>query len=585
MSNSGFLWTDAGLAASSVATPDGPFIHIQSFRLGSGVGYNPTRSQTALQGSTLYTGTAATYTVVDANTLDVVLSVPINVGDFGFGEIGLYDNGNVLLAICVFSQLQEKIRAVGTQAGNRYRVHARLKLQQAPAICIVEVSSPMAMLEVPSWTALFPPLDQLNDANAVIVHESNSSGDSIVVVRDADLEWAILGYHKVFEGATTDTGASATVNTLINPGLAAQYFALPQTDSRYLIKFSTGDIRKITSQTSVDRVTWTPDLAYTPTGTVTVWKDDGLFGSEGVRIAGLSDYNTLTADFNRFWSTPSGVYSSTNAGIDQTPLPTLTTQPTLTDWTTFANKLRSLMRLQNYTTAQISKILDNLWIYYPEGSGGAGLSTLTRQFQSIYDTVTSTLDTTRNSIALSWLETSVISSLSRSRTAPWLTNVVLDFTVSQPSENRRIGIANAGGALTITGTSGSETAFFAGWHTLFQQIGSVVVDRGTTYSSNGVGTPSAFGLLSMDGVLRTLYTHSYLISSLSSTATYTLAGQISGSGVMTFKLTLSVSGSPYSFPDPGSVNISMSARRPLTSLISTPAFDYYSGAILGTSTF
>lgn len=585
MSNSGFLLTDAGLAQASVASPTGPKIVIQSFRLASGSGYNPARSQTSLQGTVLYTGTPNTYTVVDGDTIDVVLGVPINVGDFEFGEIGLYDPSNVLLAVCVFTNLQEKIRAVGNQSGNRYRIHSRIKLAQAPAICVVEVINSMTLLEVPNWQSLFPPVDQLNDANAIIVHEQNASGNSILVVREADQEWAIVSYGKIFTGATTDGGASATVDTFIHPSLATTAFNLPQSGSRYAIKFSTGDIRRIASQSGSDRVTWTPALGYVPTGTITIWEDDSTLRAD-IPIANLFDYNDLAADFNRFWSTPTGTYSATNAGINQVAIPLLVSSPTLADWTLLSTSLRKLMTLQNYSVANVNKILDKAWVINTSDNGQDGMYVLLQQFGQLYNTIETSLDTTRNTVALTSLESAAVASLARARTLPWTTPIVYDFTISAAgSEDTRLGLANAGGALTITGTSGTQTNFFTGWRTLFLNVGSIVVDRGTTYSSNGVGTGAAFGMANMDNTLRVLYTYSYVIGSISATATYKLEGRTSGSGVYTFKLTFSMTGSPYGSPDPGTMSIAMTARRPVTSLINNPAFGYYTGTQVGTSTF
>jgi hypothetical protein len=584
MSNSGFLFTDAGLAQASLASPTGPKIVIQSFRVGGGYGYNPSRSQTSLQGSVLYTGVPSTYTIVDNDTIDVVLPIDINIGDFMFGEIGLYDPSNVLLAVCVFSNLQEKIRAVGTQSGNRYRIHARLKLAQAPAICVVQVSDPMTLLEVPGWTSLFPPVDQLDDANAAIVHESNYSGDSILVIRDSDTEWAVVGYRKLFSANTTDGGCVMTTSGFTHPSLDATKYNLPESTSRYIIKFSTGDIRRISSSSGANELTWTGTLGYTPSGAFSVWEDEGACCE--IPLATMRDYNKLAADFNRFWSVPSGTYSATNAGINQVAIPTLTSRPMLSDWTLLSSSLRKLMTLQNYSTTQINQILDDSWIVDPSNQNGIGMYLSMQNFGYIVNAIESNLDGSRNNVNLSYLETATVAALNRSRTLPFSTTVYYDFTASEPDENTRLGLANGGGALTITGTSNNASSFFTGWQTLFTNVGSIVVDRGTTYASNtGVGAGSSYGVANMDSTLRQLYTYSYTIAALSSTATWKLEGKTIGGGAYQFRLTFAMTGSPYSVATPGSMSIAVTARRPVTTLINNPAFAYYSGVQLGTSTF
>jgi hypothetical protein len=188
-------------------------------------------------------------------------------------------------------------------------------------------------------------------------------------------------------------------------------------------------------------------------------------------------------------------------------------------------------------------------------------------------------------VAVPQLESAVIAALSKSRTLPWLTNVEYDFKCSEPSENIRKGLANAGGMITITPVSGTQTTFFSAWNTLFNQIGSIVVDRGTTVSSNSFGTGSAFGVANIDGTLRTIYSASRVDATLSATLTLTLKAQTDGVGGYTFNLILAFSGSAYATPDPGTMSVSVSARRPLTTLINNPAFAYYTGTQLGTSTF
>ena len=585
MSNSGFLWTDPGLASVTTANPGGPYVHVASFRLGSAFGYTPSRSQTSLHGTVLYTGVPATYTVVADDTIDVILGVEVNIGDFSFGEVGLYDDANVLIATCVFDSLQEKVRAVGNQAGNRYRIHARLKLAQAPAVCVVQVSNGLSLLELPAWQNLAAPVDQLNNANAVIVHEKNVSGNSVLLYREGDFEWSPVGYVKIFSGNFSDAGSSATTTTATASLLSAVSIKLPRTDSRYLIKFSNGLVRRLSSQSSATQVTWTPGLGLAPTGAFTIWEDIASRTNVLIPIANMSDYNALAVSFNRYWSTPSGAYSATNAGINQVAIPLLSQAPTLSDWTLISSSLRKLLTLQNYFAVDLNKAIDNAWVLDPTNQTTDGLYVLNRKFGAMYDLINTSLDASRNTVAFPQLESAVVPSLARSRTLPWLTSVVYDFTVDQSDENTRLGLANAGGTISITGASGNQSTFFTGWATLYSQIGSIFIDRGTTTSTNAAGTASAFGMANMDATLRQLYTHSFVITALSSTATLLLQGQTIGNGKYQFKLTLSMSGSPYSVATAGTMSISVSARRPLTTLINNPSFAYYTGTQLASSTF
>ena len=96
--------TNAGAALQAAATA--PLV-MTGFVLGSGSNYVPTSSQTALQGSTIYTGLPGAPVQENQNTLKYPVYLGDNLGPFQFGEIGLY-YGSTLFAICVFDTLISK---------------------------------------------------------------------------------------------------------------------------------------------------------------------------------------------------------------------------------------------------------------------------------------------------------------------------------------------------------------------------------------------------------------------------------------------------------------------------------------------
>jgi len=96
--------TDAGVAIMQAATAP---VVLTSYRLGTGFGYIPTSGQTALQGSTVFTGTPGAPVVKDANTVLYPSQVPSNAGTFQFGEVGYY-YGSTLFAILVCDTLITK---------------------------------------------------------------------------------------------------------------------------------------------------------------------------------------------------------------------------------------------------------------------------------------------------------------------------------------------------------------------------------------------------------------------------------------------------------------------------------------------
>ena len=65
-----------------------------SFKLGSGAGYEPLKSDTQVNGTLVYTGAASLITtrVINSNTVRYTLTIPEDAGPFNFGSIVLFAN-------------------------------------------------------------------------------------------------------------------------------------------------------------------------------------------------------------------------------------------------------------------------------------------------------------------------------------------------------------------------------------------------------------------------------------------------------------------------------------------------------------
>lgn len=506
MSNSGFLMTDAGLADAGASSPSGPYFHVDSFKVASGFGYTPTRGMTSLTGSTLYTGTPQSFSVVDSDTVDVVLLMDPSVGTFQFGEIGLYSSSGVLMAVCVFSTLQEKVRAVGVQAGNAWKIHARLKMAQAPAICMITVINSMTLLEVPSWSMLAAPADQLSGANAVIVHEQNASGDSILVVRETDYEWCTVGYGKSFEGQTTDSGASSSLTTFTHPGLANVYFETPSSNSRYLVRFPSGEIRRISNSSSTT-ITWTPAIGNVPVGKITIWEDSAK-ATSSLPVASANEWNHLIGKLNPYWGAPSGTYTASNKGLNQTPLPTLTTRPTDSQWAALRSALMNCINVMtpnpesSALTIQNSLIPSTNFMAYPSNPNVPGIAALSFWYTNIYIPGIDQLANYRNEVT-NWAPSREIlyyGGGSHRFTSQWAAlpqQAVCDTFFNFSDWAMRQAFGNSHSQFFITPVAGTTTPFEAGFNLLCNNIGTIVVEHGRTYSSNGYGSGTSTGFMNI----------------------------------------------------------------------------------------
>lgn len=188
-----FVITDMGLAVASTANPEGPFIHITTFQIGSAFGYTPTRSDTGLNGNLLFSGTPTSYDNIGDNTIDILCQIPPDAGPFDFGEVGLFLDGGVMFAKAVFDTPQSKFSSLGTNVISSYSLHCTLKLQQSTAVFQIDtISGPPAVLDIFQWSDVFPPGVSANpDVPLYLVKELSFHGDSSLLQNTSDSEWTL----------------------------------------------------------------------------------------------------------------------------------------------------------------------------------------------------------------------------------------------------------------------------------------------------------------------------------------------------------------------------------------------------------
>ncbi|QBQ74647.1 tail collar [Burkholderia phage BcepSauron] len=185
-----FLITDVGLAAASVAKPDGPYIEIVEFRIGDGYGYTPSASDVGLNGNTVYTGIPTSYQFVGPDTLDILCELPPDAGYFEFGEVGLFLPGGVLFAKAVFQKPQQKFPKMTSATVNTYSLHCLLKLKQALALINVTVQQNPAILNVYCWSDVRPPSLMVNPyIPELLVHELSNRDDATILTQADVNSW------------------------------------------------------------------------------------------------------------------------------------------------------------------------------------------------------------------------------------------------------------------------------------------------------------------------------------------------------------------------------------------------------------
>ncbi len=202
-----FVITQVGLNNStSAAQPGGVLVKLPTFKLGAGTGYSPTKTDTALHGSVVYTGTVTGFVRQGDGSMLVTCVVPPDAGPFTFGEVGIYTDAGDLFALACLVDPITKVGGLNSGFGATYTFNGLLKLGAGAVTIDLDALGPtnFPVQYVPLWSDLEPAPLTGPQLYFSIVSQVDNKGDYGMAVRNSITgKWSIQSnYHAVRPTAT-----------------------------------------------------------------------------------------------------------------------------------------------------------------------------------------------------------------------------------------------------------------------------------------------------------------------------------------------------------------------------------------------
>jgi hypothetical protein len=232
-----FTITNAGIQAAAVAQAGGPVINLTQFKIGSGYGYMPAVTDTALHGSLLYTGSFSNYAVNASNEVQYTCTMNESVGNFNFGEVGLYLSNGVLFALGAVSSPVTKTATTGSAAGNYIDLYAKLLLSNLAASITFPITNVALakFLTVAGIHMLNRPIAA--DSNAYITGSFDDGNNIVMAYRATDYKWNFPTHQFPVVSNGSITGTS-TINSAVSTNIGSLISGVVA--GMYIIQFTSG---------------------------------------------------------------------------------------------------------------------------------------------------------------------------------------------------------------------------------------------------------------------------------------------------------------------------------------------------------
>ena len=163
------------------------------FKIGSAVNYVPLPTDTDIHGTLKFSGVIAPPVVINANVVKYTISMDTSVGDFDWGEVGLFYQGQ-LFALAVSNSLQTK-KKIGIDQGNMVRLDAFLTVVGTNYNMIMDQADSSNLFQTASLSTIdqLPPSNQTTP-NTYIISAAESNQSSFLAYTDRTGLWNFDAY-------------------------------------------------------------------------------------------------------------------------------------------------------------------------------------------------------------------------------------------------------------------------------------------------------------------------------------------------------------------------------------------------------
>ncbi len=203
-----FVLTSAGEAALA-ANPGVPPL-LSLFRAGSAYGYTPSIADSDVHGAVVHSGSPSNPVVQSATLIKYSVHMDKDLGDFTFGELGLYLPGGVLFALGSSTTPISKTKDHLTQEGNNLVIDCYITTVGSNFAIFAELGNSGSNLNVGSLNSV----DSLPSAfrafpNVYVLPAPDGNGSLLAYSNNA--AWSFSGYEEV---ADTQIVVNATANAV-----------------------------------------------------------------------------------------------------------------------------------------------------------------------------------------------------------------------------------------------------------------------------------------------------------------------------------------------------------------------------------